>query len=116
LSLPFRVFGKFGYGFGLQKDSPFTQQFSVNVLELRQKGYIETLKSKWLMSACETDHQHSQHPSSIDTSGDVLTFTDLSGVFYCVLFGMVSSVLVLLLELCVAAHKDTKQNSEEVFY
>ena len=54
--------------------------------------------------------------SSINTSGDVLTFTDLSGVFYCVLFGMVSSVLVLVVELFIEAHKDTKQNNKEVIY
>ena len=47
-SVLFRVFGKFGYGFGLQKNSPFTHLFSINVLELRQKGYMETMKSKWL--------------------------------------------------------------------
>ena len=52
--------------------------------------------------------------SSINTSGDVLTFTDLSGVFYCVLFGMACSLLVLLVELFVEAHKDTKQNQKEV--
>ena len=43
-----------------------------------------------------------------------MTFTDLSGVFYCVLFGMACSLLVLLVELFVEAHKDTKQNQKEV--
>jgi len=38
----------------------------------------------------------------------------MSGVFYCVLFGMVSSLLVLLVELFIEAHKDTKQNNKEV--
>ena len=56
----------------------------------------------------------SEASSSINTSGDVLTFTDLSGVFYCVLFGMASSLLVLLVELFIEAHKDTKQNNKEV--
>ena len=58
----------------------------------------------------------SDSSSSINTSGDVLTFTDMSGVFYCVLFGMVGSLLVLLVELVIEAHKDTKQNKKEVFY
>ena len=44
----------------------------------------------------------------------MLTFTDLSGVFYCVIFGMVTSVLVLLGELFIEAHKDTRQNNKEV--
>ena len=50
-----RIFGRFGYGFGLVKNSPFTHQFSVNILELRQKGYIETLKSKWLTGPCQEE-------------------------------------------------------------
>jgi len=108
-----RVFGKFGYGFGLQKNSPFTHHFSVNVLDLRQRGYMETMKAKWLGGTCEKDQAESQSSSSINTSGDVLTFTDMSGVFYCVLFGMVSSLLVLLVELFIEAHKDTKQNNKE---
>ena len=56
----FRVFGKFGYGFGLQKNSPFTHLFSINVLELRQKGYMETMKSKWLVGSCENDETDSR--------------------------------------------------------
>ena len=53
-----RVFGKFGYGFGLAKNSPFTHQFSINVLELRQKGYMETMKSKWLVGTCQNDESN----------------------------------------------------------
>lgn len=59
-SVLFRVFGKFGYGFGLQKNSPFTHLFSINVLELRQKGYMETMKSKWLTGTCENDETDSR--------------------------------------------------------
>lgn len=62
----FRVFGKFGYGFGLQKNSPFTHHFSINVLELRQKGYMETMKSKWLGGTCEEDETDSRKFSSLD--------------------------------------------------
>ena len=46
----------------------------------------------------------------------MLTFTDMSGVFYCVLFGMVGSFLVLLAELLIESHKDTKRNNKEVLY
>lgn len=74
---------------------------------------METMKSKWLVGTCQNDESNADTSSSINTSGDVLTFTDLSGVFYCVLFGMACSLLVLLVELFVEAHKDTKQNQKE---
>ena len=63
-----RVFGKFGYGFGLQKNSPFTHLFSINVLELRQKGYMETMKSKWLTGTCENDEADSRKFNLLDLS------------------------------------------------
>lgn len=62
----FRVFGKFGYGFGLQKNSPFTHLFSINVLELRQKGYMETMKSKWLTGTCESEETDPRKFSLLD--------------------------------------------------
>jgi hypothetical protein len=56
-----REFGTFGYGFGLPKDSPFTLQFSISILELRQKDYITTLKQKWLRGQCDsTDSSQGQ--------------------------------------------------------
>ena len=64
----FRVFGKFGYGFGLQKNSPFTHLFSINVLELRQKGYMETMKSKWLVGTCESEETDSRTSSLLGSS------------------------------------------------
>lgn len=70
-----RVFGKFGYGFGLQKNSPFTHLFSINVLELRQKGYMETMKSKWLTGTCENDETDPREFSLLDLK--IITFKDL---------------------------------------
>lgn len=48
-----RVFGKFGYGFGLPKNSPFTHQFSVKILELRQNGFVDLLVERWFHGVCE---------------------------------------------------------------
>ena len=52
-SFVFRVFGRFGYGFGLPKDSPYTDQFSVKILELRQKGFLQLLQNTWLKGICD---------------------------------------------------------------
>ncbi len=42
-----RLFAKIGYGFGLQKNSPFKNELSVHILQLRESGYIDELKVKW---------------------------------------------------------------------
>lgn len=40
-------FQKDGYALGLKKASPFTQEFSLAILKLRQSGYIEQNLKKW---------------------------------------------------------------------
>lgn len=52
-----RIFGKLGYGFGLQKNSPYTQQLSSLILQLRETGFIDQLKHKWfaLIFPCFND-------------------------------------------------------------
>ena len=57
-----RVFGKFGYGFGLPKNSPYTHQFSVKILELRQKGFVKHLRQRWLQGVCEMPTLESGRP------------------------------------------------------
>lgn len=101
-----RVFGKFGYGFGLPKNSPFTHQFSVKILELRQKGFLKLLRERWLQGVCETTLQES---SDTSFTGDVLVFKDMAGAFYAVFFGLAFSLIMLLVELTWAAYKDHKQ-------
>ena len=55
----YRVFGKFGYGFGLPKNSPYTEQFSVKILELQQKGFMQHLRERWLQGVCKTPYSES---------------------------------------------------------
>lgn len=40
-------FHKDGYGLGLRKGSPYTEEFSVAILKLRQEGFIENNIKKW---------------------------------------------------------------------
>ncbi len=47
-----RVFNKFGYGLALPKYSPFTEMFSMQVLRLRQSGFMEQLYKKWFGGTC----------------------------------------------------------------
>ena len=51
--------------------------------------------------------------TSFSSSGDVLFFHDMAGVFYAVVFGLVVSLFTLLCELAWAARKDKKHNQVE---
>ena len=42
-----RIFGRVGYGLGLQKNSIFNEELSMHILQLRETGYMDELKVKW---------------------------------------------------------------------
>ena len=43
------LFGRSGYGFGLQKNSPYTDRFSEFILQLREQGFMDYLQNKWFV-------------------------------------------------------------------
>eukprot|EP00058_Branchiostoma_floridae_P007221 XP_002592709.1 hypothetical protein BRAFLDRAFT_67149 [Branchiostoma floridae] len=47
-----RLFGKIGFGFGLQKGSAYTDAFSIAILQARESGYLDKLKEKWFGGPC----------------------------------------------------------------
>ncbi|KAI8493747.1 Glutamate receptor 2 [Branchiostoma belcheri] len=47
-----RLFGKIGFGFGLQKGSAYTDAFSIAILQARESGYLDKLKEKWVGGPC----------------------------------------------------------------
>ena len=40
-------FGNFGYGFGLPKNSLFTEELTIKIYQLRESGFTDTLDEKW---------------------------------------------------------------------
>lgn len=42
-----RVFSRTGYGIALTKNSPYKEELSTLVLQLRESGYFEELFQKW---------------------------------------------------------------------
>lgn len=104
------LLGKIGYGFGLQKDSPYTQQLSNAILELRHKGVMDILEKKWIHS----NERCSGKPGSGTTEdGTQLGLGDLAGVFIVVCAGIASSFVVLACEWLWAARKDTEEKEKD---
>ncbi len=42
-----QLFDKNGYGFGLQKSSPYREELSTYILQMKETGFIDQLKIKW---------------------------------------------------------------------
>ncbi len=47
-----RLFNQFGYGLAFQKNSPYTDIFSMEILKLRQENFMSLLYQKWFSGIC----------------------------------------------------------------
>lgn len=99
------LFGKIGYGLGLPKDSPYTQQFNQAILRLRQSGFMDILEQRWLHSPNEC-HEKGHFSRDSDTQ---LSLADMAGVFVILCAAVGVSFVVLLIEWLVASYKVMKE-------
>ncbi|XP_027060273.1 glutamate receptor ionotropic, kainate 2-like [Pocillopora damicornis] len=84
-----------GYGIGLQQNSPHTNKISVEILELRENGFIEKTRRKWW-------DERSQCPKpSKSKTGKIhsLDVDNMAGVFLILLSGVILSIFILLIEI-----------------
>ena len=92
-------FSSGGYGLGLTKNSPFTDDFSLAILELRENGEIEKLRNEYFsyQRTCTSE-------AAIATSASVTMDTEkidlegFGGLFVLLGIAIVISLIVLLAE------------------
>ena len=99
-----KLFGKIGYGLGLPKDSPYTKQLSMAILELRQKGFTDLLEQKWLRSHGDC----SKEVTTLGDSGVQMGVAEMAGVFFLILAGVGLSFVVLFFEWLWSSYVDTR--------
>lgn len=101
------LFGRSGYGIGLRKHSPWTQEISLAILSFHESGYMEKLDSKWIL--VET-HNCPERDSSPATLG----LTNMAGVFMMVAGGIVAGVLLIFVEILYKRHRGMKEKELEL--
>ncbi|XP_077998513.1 glutamate receptor ionotropic, kainate 2-like [Glandiceps talaboti] len=97
-----RLFGKMGYGLGLPLHSPLTDIFSLEILKLRQSGYIEKLSNRYFTGICDKDKT-----TSTEKAGSQMSISNMVGVFYFLIAGFSFGFLVMLVEWLWASYKET---------
>lgn len=109
-----RPFGNINYGFALPRNSSYTHEFSVAMLELQQEGFLGRMTEKWFKSGsvCSAETQASQEAAA--EGGDQLQFSDMAGVFITLAVGVAAGMTVLCVELIYASYRDTKCKDIEV--
>ncbi|XP_070561125.1 glutamate receptor ionotropic, kainate 2-like isoform X2 [Ptychodera flava] len=103
-----RLFGKMGYGLGLPLHSHLTDIFSLEILKLRQSGYIEQLSNRYFTGICDKDKK-----TSTEKAGSQMSINNMLGVFYFLFAGFGFGFLVMLGEWFWASYKESTSSKPE---
>ena len=101
-------FSPSGYGLALTKNSPFTDDFSLAILELKERGEIENLRNEYFsyQRTCTSEIAMVSASANMDTEQiDLMTF---GGVFIILGIAIVISLIILLAEHTFKHRKSIK--------
>ena len=90
--------------FGLQKDSEFTETFNHFLLRLKEGGFLETLKQKWIPYASESD--------SLQQEQEVSLHVSVYYPFVLVAIGILIGVGMVLLEFMFSMKHDIELSNQ----
>ena len=103
------LFGRSGYGVGLQKGSPWADKITLAILDFHESGKMEDLDNKWILLNKEV-----KCDSKDDNSPATLGLSNMRGVFILVGVGIVGGVGLIILEIIFKKHKRRKNKSNSV--
>ncbi|CAG2174708.1 unnamed protein product, partial [Oppiella nova] len=96
------LFGRSGYGIGLQKNSFWTEKVTLALLQMHESGSMEALDNKWILHSekdCDSDAQHFPY---------TLGIKNMAGVFVLVLSGIVVAFGLIVIEIVYKKRKARK--------
>ncbi|KAI0233221.1 Glutamate [NMDA] receptor subunit 1 [Lamellibrachia satsuma] len=107
LSTAGELFGRSGYGIGLEKDSPWTEEISLAILSFHESGFMEQLDGRWILV------KDAKCPEK-NTSPATLGLTNMAGVFMMVAGGIIAGVLLIFVEIAYKRHRGLKEKELEL--
>ncbi|NP_001191411.1 NMDA-type glutamate receptor precursor [Aplysia californica] len=102
------LFGRSGLGIGLPKNSPWTHEVSMAVLDMHESGFMEQLDNRWILVDSK-----SSCPES-NSAPATLGLTNMAGVFMMVAGGIVAGVLLIFIEIAYKRHRGLKEKELEL--
>ena len=93
------LFFPVSYGLGLPKDSPYTDDFSLAILEIVEEGEIECLTTEYFeyQRTCVSEVAMSGASASMDT--EQISLDSVGGLFILLGIAIILSLFTLLIEL-----------------
>ncbi|KAI5633392.1 receptor family ligand binding region domain-containing protein [Phthorimaea operculella] len=102
------LFGRSGYGVGLQKGSPWADSVTLAILNFHESGIMESLDNQWIlrnnMLNCEENEK----------TPNTLGLKNMAGVFILVLAGIIGGIVLIVIEVVYKRHQIKKQKRLEI--
>ncbi|XP_028412398.1 glutamate receptor ionotropic, NMDA 1-like isoform X2 [Dendronephthya gigantea] len=99
------LFGRSAYGIGLPKDSPWTNEVSLAILNFHESGKMEALETAWIdIGNCP---ESSNAPATLGLS-------HMLGVFIMVLAGIGAGVIIIILEILYHKHRGWRADQRDL--
>nr|CAH7750963.1 unnamed protein product [Callosobruchus chinensis] len=102
------LFGRSGYGIGLQKGSPWSDDVTLAILDFHESGFMEGLDNKWIFQG------NFQQCEQFEKTPNTLGLKNMAGVFILVGAGIVGGIGLIVIEMAYKKHQIKKQKRMEL--
>lgn len=92
-----------GYGIATGKGSGLQEQINLAVLNLKENGELAKLKNKWWYENTEC------HDNNEKTKKNELPLSNVAGIFYILVGGLIVAMFAALFEFCFNSKKEAKR-------
>uniref|UniRef100_A0A0N4ZBS6 LITAF domain-containing protein n=1 Tax=Parastrongyloides trichosuri TaxID=131310 RepID=A0A0N4ZBS6_PARTI len=103
------VFGRSGYGVGLQKNSPWTPHITMAILKLSENGKMNELNKKWIENAGRTSCEAKERSTPAR-----LGLENMRDIFILVLLGVLLGCILCVVESMYGQYKTKEQRQSQI--
>ncbi|XP_066590291.1 glutamate receptor 1-like isoform X2 [Prorops nasuta] len=90
-----------GFGVATPLNSPLKDSINLAVLSLKENGELTKLVNRWWF-----DRTECRHGDKADASRSELSLSNVAGIFYILIGGLLVALMVALIEFCYKSHSE----------
>ncbi|CAK9809869.1 Glutamate [NMDA] receptor subunit 1 [Anthophora plagiata] len=102
------LFGRSGYGIGLQKGSLWADAVTLAILDFHENGFMESLDDHWILQ------DNRQQCEQSENTPNTLGLKNMAGVFIVVGVGIIGGIGLIIIEVAYKKHQIRKQKKMEL--
>uniref|UniRef100_UPI00147906F5 glutamate [NMDA] receptor subunit 1 isoform X2 n=1 Tax=Osmia lignaria TaxID=473952 RepID=UPI00147906F5 len=102
------LFGRSGYGIGLQKGSLWADAVTIAILDFHESGFMESLDDHWIFL------DNRQQCEQLENTPNTLGLKNMAGVFIVVGVGIIGGIGLIIIEVAYKKHQIRKQKKMEL--